>query len=149
MKTHVKTAQHPRRCRCCPAPSESAEPVLRVFLYRRVNQDPDEVHQPYSLDAELQALWACIPSHPGWVEAGDYLERATAEYLKGRPQLQLLLRDTASGKFDLVLVASFDRWSRNLADLLNTVTCLSDHTVAFRAATEHFHPTNRVGKMTP
>ena len=149
LKTVAFLSEHNVTLRSATEPCDTNhEPVLRVVHYCRVAQDPDEGHQPHSLDAQLQELRACIASHPGWVETGDYLERATAEYVKGRPQLQLLLRDAASGKFDLVLVAGFDRWSRNPADLLNTVTCLSDHTVAFHSATEHFHTTNPVGKMT-
>ena len=131
------------------AAATSAEPgleTIRVARYRRASTD--EGNQPYSLDAQELRLVPYIGSHPGWVEAGDYVERASAKDVDGRPQLQQLLRDAAAGKFDLVLVARIDRWSRNLADLLNTVICLSDHTVAFHSATEHFHTTNPVGKMT-
>ena len=142
------------------APSKSAEPVRRVVRSCRVAHGPvlrvvmyrrgatDEGNKRYSLDAQAQLLRPYITSHPDWVTAGDYVERATGKDVRGRPQLQRLLTDAASGKFDLVLVAGFDRWSRNPADLLNTVTCLSDHTVAFHSATEHFHTTNPVGKMT-
>jgi site-specific DNA recombinase len=88
-----------------------------------------------------------IDSHPGWVEVGNYVERASAKDVTGRPQLQQLLNDAAAGKFDLVLVARIDRWSRNLADLLDTVSFLEKHGVAFHSATEHFDTTSPMGKM--
>ena len=130
------------------AAATSAEPEFCVVHYNRMAQDPDEGHQPHSLDAQLRELGACIASHPGWVETGDYAERATAEYVKGRPQLQLLMRAAASGKFDFVLFSSFDRWARNLANLRDTTTFLGKHVVASHSLTEQFHTTNPVGKMT-
>jgi site-specific DNA recombinase len=128
------------------APSKSAEPVLRVVMYRR--GATDEGTKQYSLDAQAQLLRPYITNHPDWVEAGDYVERATAKDVKGRPQLQQLLRDAAAGKFDLVLVAGVDRWSRNLADLLKTVAFLGEHNVAFHSATEPFDTTNPMCKKS-
>jgi site-specific DNA recombinase len=142
------------------ADSKSAEPVLRVARYHRMANEPelrvatyrraspDEGNRPYSLDAQERRLRPYIASHPGWVEVGDYVERASAKDNTSRPQLQQLLRDAASGNFDLVLVANIDRWSRNLADLLDTIAFLGEHGVAFHSVTEHFHTTNPKGKMT-
>ena len=141
------------------ADSKSAEPVLRVVRYCRVAHEPelrvatyrraspDEGNQRYSLDAQERRLRPYIASHPGW-GAGDYVERASAKDNTSRPQLQQLLQDAAAGKFDLVLVANIDRWSRNLADLLDTIAFLGEHGVAFHSVTAHFHPTNPKGKMT-
>ena len=129
------------------AAATSAEPgleTIRVARYRRASTD--EGNQPYSLDAQELRLVPYIGSHPGWVEAGDYVERASAKDVIGRPQLQQLLHDAAAGKFDLVLVARIDRWSRNPADLLKTVTCLSEHNVALRSATEPCDTSNRDGQ---
>lgn len=143
------------------AASNSAEPVLRVAQYCRVALDPDllvatyrrastdEGNRPYILDAQKRRLRPFIASHPDWVEAGDYVERASAKDNTSRPQRQQLLRDAASGKFDLVLVTSIDRWSRNLADLLDTIAFLGEHGVAFHSVTERFHTTNPMGNMTP
>lgn len=126
--------------------AESVFETVRVARYRRASTD--EANQPYSLDAQEQRLVPYIASHPGWVATGDYVERASAKDVAGRPQLQLLLRDAAAGKFDLLLVARIDRWSRNLADLLDTVSFLGEHKVAFHSATEHFDTTSPMGKMT-
>lgn len=81
----------------------------------------------------------------GWRRATT--SSASAKDVIGRPQLQQLLHDAAAGKFDLVLVARIDRWSRNLADLLDTVSFLEKHGVAFHSATEHFDTTSPMGKM--
>ena len=124
---------------------ESAMETVRSVKYRRASADED--HQPYSLDAQDGVLRAYTASQPGWVEVGDYVERASAKNVTGRPQLQQLLRDAASGKFDVVVVARIDRWSRNLADLLETVSFLTEHNVAFRSATEPFDTSTPMGKM--
>jgi site-specific DNA recombinase len=131
------------------AAAASAEPgqeTIRVARYRRASTD--EANQPYSLDAQDLRLVPYIASHPGWVEAGDYVERASAKDVIGRPQLQKLLHDAVAGKFDLVLVARIDRWSRNQADLLDTVSFLEKHGIAFHSATEHFDTTSPMGKMS-
>ena len=138
----------PAAAAAAAAASKAATPVLktiRVATYPRASTD--EANQPYSLDAQERLLTAYIASHPGWVKAGDYVERASAKDVIGRPQLQQLLSDAASRKFDLVLVARIDRWSRNLADLLWTVEFLGEHNVAFQSATEPFDTSTPMGKM--
>lgn len=119
--------------------------TIRVALYRRASTD--EGNQPYSLEAQDQRLRPYVASQPGWVVAADYVERASGKDIDGRPELKRLLRDAAAGKFDLVLVARIDRWSRSLIDLLDTVEHLASHGVAFHSATEHFDTNTPLGKL--
>ena len=100
----------PRRPRLTAVPiTDSGTPTVRVALYRRASTD--EANQPYSLDAQEQRLRPYAASHPGWQVVGDYVERASAKDVEGRPQLKALLKAAAAGEFDLVLVARIDRWS--------------------------------------
>jgi site-specific DNA recombinase len=122
-----------------------AERELRVAWYRRASTD--EANQPYSLDAQEQRLSAYTQAQPGWTFVGDYVERASAKDVEGRPQLQRLLDDAAADKFDLVLVARLDRWSRNLVDCLDTVDFLTEHGVAFHSASEHFDTSTPTGVL--
>jgi site-specific DNA recombinase len=129
-----------------PPAAASAPQAVRVALYRRASTD-DEGNQPFSLDAQLQRLQPYVPSHPGWAIVEDYVERASAKDIDGRPQLKRLLKDATTGRFDLVLVARIDRWSRSLVDLLDTVAYLDTNAVAFHSATEHFDTTTPMGKL--
>lgn len=128
-----------------PPPAPGAQTV-RVALYRRASTD--ESNQPYSLDAQASRLQLYVASHPGWVVAGDYVERASGKDVTGRAELKRLLADADRGRFDLVLVARIDRWSRNLVDLLDTVEALAAAGVGFHSATEHFDTSSPMGKMT-
>lgn len=119
---------------------------LRVAWYRRASTD--EGNQPYSLDAQEERLRSYTAAHPGWEFVGDYVERASAKDIDGRPELQRLLTDAANDAFDLVLVARLDRWSRNLIDCLDTVDYLTEHGVAFHSASEHFDTSTPMGMMT-
>ena len=137
----------PRRPRLTAVPiTDSGTPTVRVALYRRASTD--EANQPYSLDAQEQRLRPYAASHPGWQVVGDYVERASAKDIEGRPQLKALLKAAAAGEFDLVLVARIDRWSRSLGDLLYTVDDLAAAGVAFHSATEHFDTATPMGKLT-
>jgi site-specific DNA recombinase len=118
---------------------------VRVATYRRASTD--EGNQPYSLDAQAQRLSPYIASQPGWEQAADYVERASGKDVDGRTELKRLLVDAAAGKFDVVLVARIDRWSRSLIDLLDTVEHLANHGVGFHSATEHFDTSTPLGKL--
>jgi site-specific DNA recombinase len=122
-----------------------ADRRMRVVWYRRASTD--ESNQPYSLDAQESRLRAYTAAQPGWEFVDDYVERASAKDVEGRPQLQRLLDDAANGRFDLVLVARLDRWSRNLIDCLDTVDFLTENEVAFHSASEHFDTSTPTGVL--
>ncbi|MFC6286665.1 recombinase family protein [Nocardioides sp. GCM10027113] len=140
-----RTSTAARRATPSDAATGATTPTVRVALYRRASTD--EGNQPFSLDAQEQRLLPYVASQPGWTVVGDYVERASAKDVDGRPELQRLLADAERGRFDLVLVARIDRWSRSLIDLLDTVDHLAGHGVGFHSATEHFDTATPLGTL--
>ena len=140
-----RTRAASRRPAAPPDPANAVTPAVRVALYRRASTD--EGNQPFSLDAQEQRLLPYVASQPGWTVVGDYVERASGKDIDGRPELQRLLADAEQGRFDQVLVARIDRWSRSLIDLLDSVAHLAAHHVSFHSATEHFDTTTPLGKL--
>lgn len=128
-------------------PMASAPPPrVRVALYRRASTD--EANQPYSLDAQEERLRRYVDAHPEWTVVADFVERASAKDVSGRPQLLDLLDQAADGAFDRVVVARIDRWSRSLMDLLDTVNRLDQVGVGFHSATEEFDTASPMGRLT-
>ena len=70
----------------------------------------------HSLDAQERLFREACKTR-GWEVGRVYREEgrsAHAESMKKRPVLQQLLADAAKGHFNVVVVHTLDRWSRNL-----------------------------------
>ena len=55
-----------------------------------------------------------------------------------RPALASLLSDAGRGEFDIVVVHSLDRWSRDFSMLFQTLQLLGNHGVGFVTLQEDF-----------
>lgn len=102
---------------------------VRVVTYRRVATN--EEYKPCTLDAQEADIKACLALRPNWTVVGEYVERASAMDMVGRPKLRALLEAAGRDEFDVVLVATVDRWSRRFSDLASTVEYLHDLGVEF------------------
>ncbi|NHC12677.1 recombinase family protein [Motilibacter deserti] len=131
--------------RSATAGDQTQPKVIRVAFYRRASTE--EANQPFSLDAQKLKLESFVPLRDGWVQVADYVERASGKDIAGRPEMRKLLTHAAQDKFDLVLVARVDRWSRSLADLLDTVDLLKEDGVDFASATEEFETRTAMGNL--
>lgn len=132
--------------RTAPTSTARRDPgAVRVALYRRASTD--EGNQPYSLDAQDARLRAHVAGQDTWTVVEDYVERASGKDVAGRSELQRLLADAAAGRFDMVVVARIDRWSRSLVHLLDTVAHLDAAGVGFCSATEHFETSSPIGRL--
>jgi site-specific DNA recombinase len=118
---------------------------VRVATYKRASTD--EGNQPYSLDAQQQRIDTFLPTHPEWTLVEQYEERASGKDVDGRPELLRLLAHAAAGRFDVVLVARLDRWTRSLFDLLDTVNELDDAGVSLTSCTEQFDTRTPIGRL--
>ena len=72
-------------------------------------------------------------AHRGFVIIGEYGDEGISGSKDSRPALDRLMKDARARKFDLVIVARFDRFARSVSHLLR----------ALEEATEHVHPRDR------
>ena len=92
----------------------------------------------HSLDAQAR-LFNEICANRGWVPVNVYREEgasAHSESIKKRPMFRQLMEDAKKGAFDIVVVHTLDRWSRNLRVTLESLANLAMHDVALVSITE-------------
>ena len=92
-----------------------------------------------SLDAQERSFQELCRNR-GWADVGAYREEgksAHSDSIKKRPELQRLLEDSAKDVFDLVVVHTLDRWSRNQRIMLETLATLGKNDVALISITEN------------
>jgi site-specific DNA recombinase len=119
--------------------------VRRVAIY--VRRSTDQENQPFSLDAQLNALRSYVASQPGWQLVGEPFSDDASGATTERPDLQRALRAARAGRFDVLLVYRVDRFSRRLSDLLDLLNELDGCGVAFASATEPFDTSTAIGRM--
>ena len=120
---------------------------MRAAGYIRVS-DASQV-DGYSLAAqERQFTEYC--EGKGWPTASIYREEgrsARYESIRKRPVFQQLLDDARAGKFDVVIVHTLDRWSRNSKVLLESVAILDEANVGLVSITENLDWSTPEGRL--
>ena len=89
-------------------------------------------------------------ANKGWTLGRMYADdgkSAWTEKAASRPQFRQLMADLKQDRFDVVVVHSLDRWSRNLAITLQTFKEMSDHRVAFASVSESIDYSTPEGRL--
>ena len=110
---------------------------MRAVAYIRVS-DVSQV-EGHSLNAQ-ERLFRELCKSRGWEPVKVYREEgrsAHVDSIKRRPVFRQLLEDAKQGHFDVVVVHTLDRWSRNLKVTLETVSQLSRNNVGLVSITEN------------
>jgi len=120
---------------------------MRAIAYLRVSSLTQV--EGYSLkDQERLFRESC--RNRGWQEVGIYREEgktAKFEAISKRPVFRQLLDDAAKDRFDLVVVHTLDRWSRNQRVTLNSLATLAKHNVSLVSITENIDYSTPQGKL--
>ena len=93
-------------------------PTIRAVPYTRVS-DPKQVQQGLSLETQLASILAYMAANGLTYTEEHYHEPGQSAFHKGltkRPAMARLLRDATAGKFDAVVVWTFDRTLRDNDD---------------------------------
>ena len=114
----------------------------RVALYARVStknngQDPE---------TQLIALRE-YAQHRGFMMAGEYVDIGISGSKDSRPALDRLMKDARARKFDVVVVARFDRFARSVSHLLRVLEEFSHPGVDFVSLSESVDASTPMGKM--
>ena len=108
------------------ANSKRAVAYLRVSSISQVDG--------HSLNAQ-ERLFNQLCESRGWAAVRVYREEgqsAHSESVKKRPIFRQLMEDARRDQFDIVVVHTLDRWSRNLRVTLESLANLGMHNVAPR-----------------
>ena len=120
---------------------------MRAVAYIRVS-DTSQV-EGHSLNAQ-ERLFRELCKNRGWEEITVYREEgksAHVDAISRRPVFKRLLDDAAKGQFDVVVVHTLDRWSRNLRVQLEALAILTKHGVGFVSISESIDYSTASGRL--
>ena len=103
----------------------------------------------HSLDAQ-DRLFRQLCDTRDWGALRVYREEgasAHSESIKKRPVFRQLMEDAKKGEFDIVVVHTLDRWSRNLRITLESLAQLAMHDVALVSITENIDYSTPQGRL--
>ncbi len=110
---------------------------MRAVAYLRVSSASQV--DGHSLDAQ-DRLFRELCKSRGWEPVKVYREEgksAHVEAITRRPLFKQLLDDASKHDFDVVVVHTLDRWSRNLKITLESLTILGKHNIGLVSITEN------------
>lgn len=116
-------------------------------IYLRVSLE-EQARYGFSIDGQLDALRECcknsrIGIHDVYIDAG-----VSGKDIKGRPEIQRLLKDAERGKFDVVVIWRISRLSRTLMDLLSIVDSLKRNNITLYSYNENIDINTSLGQLS-
>src|SRR5262245_870280 len=86
-------------------------------------------------------------THRGFEIIGEYRDEGISGSKDSRPALDRLMKDARARKFDMVIVARFDRFARSVSHLLRALEEFSHLGVDFVSLSESVDTSTPMGKM--
>jgi len=120
---------------------------MKTASYSRVSTDEQVVG--LSLDAQKRGVREYCAAK-GWDIPDEFVDEgrsARSEAIERRPALKALLGACEERCYDVVVVYSLDRWSRNLKVTLQTFSTLAKADVAFASVTENVDYSTPEGRL--
>jgi DNA invertase Pin-like site-specific DNA recombinase len=120
---------------------------MKAVAFIRVSSH--EQVEGHSLDAQ-DRLFRELCKSRGWEPVGVYREEgrsAHVDSIKKRPVFRQLLEEVGKDRFDVVVVHTLDRWSRNLKVTIETINMLTSQNVGFVSITENIDWSNPQGRL--
>lgn len=122
-----------------------ADERKRVAIYIRVST-LDQAREGYSLEAQEKTLrkWCEDRKH---TVVDLYADRGiSGKDIKHRPDMNRLLKDAESGKFDMVIFWALSRFTRSVSDLYTTLEKFQKWNVSMISYTESFDTSTPMGR---
>ena len=111
-----------------------------VAIYTRVSTEEQ------STDMQLSDLKK-FAKQKGYINCKEYSDVGYSGSKDNRPQLNELMSDVRAGKINIILVWRFDRFSRSLRHLVNTLYDLDQLGVEFISLKENLDTSTSVGRL--
>jgi DNA invertase Pin-like site-specific DNA recombinase len=116
--------------------------MKRAALYMRIST------KGHGQTTETQALALReYAAHRGFVIVEEYRDEGISGAKDSRPALDRLMKDARARKFDVVVVARFDRFARSVSHLLRALEEFGHLGVDFVSLSESIDTSTPVGKM--
>src|SRR5690349_5811287 len=124
---------------------DGATIVVAGYVRRSSEMQKDN----FSIDAQKRFIReACkLRGLPEPVFYEDDERSARGEQIAKRPAFKRLLDDIQAGRVQMVIVHTFDRWSRNVMVTLQSFRILAEHNVAFISLSEHIDYSTPEGRL--
>jgi site-specific DNA recombinase len=119
----------------------------KVVAYLRVSSASQV--EGHSLDAQERLFYETCKNR-GWQPLRIYREEgrsAHVESIARRPVFRKLLEDVAKNEFEVIVVHTLDRWSRNLKVMLESLSILAKHNVSLASISENIDYSTPQGKL--
>ncbi|GAC1433472.1 MAG: hypothetical protein NVSMB54_31090 [Ktedonobacteraceae bacterium] len=124
---------------------QGANVVVAGYVRRSSHMQADN----YSLDAQKRAIVDECKRRdlPAPIFYEDDERSARGEQIVKRPAFKRLLEDAESGRVNMIMVHTLDRWSRNVMVTLQSFRILADNRTAFVSLSEHIDYSSPEGKL--
>lgn len=118
----------------------------KVAAYARVSKDSENLIRSFANQVKYYTDY--IKANPEW----DFVEVYSDEYISGtrifnRPGFNRMVEDAKAGKFEILLVKSISRFSRNTVDCLKVIRMLSEIGVEIRFEKESINTASGEGEL--
>jgi site-specific DNA recombinase len=120
---------------------------MKAVGYLRVS-DVSQI-DGHSLDAQ-ERLFRELCKNRGWEAVRVYREEGRSAHVEAvarRPVFRQLLEDAGRNVFDVVVVHTLDRWSRNQRVMLESLAILAKHNASLVSITENIDYSTPQGKL--
>src|SRR5499425_2453857 len=116
--------------------------MKRAAIYMRVST------RNHNQTTETQALALReYAAHRGFVIIEEYRDEGISGSKDSRPALDRLMRDSRARKFDVIIVARFDRFARSVSHLLRALEEFNHFGINFVSLSESIDTSTPMGKM--
>ena len=105
---------------------------MNAVIYARYSSDSQREE---SIDGQLRECKAFAAKNDFQI-IGTYIDRALSAKTDNRPDFQKMIKDSASGKFEVIIVWKLDRFARNRYDSAHYKSVLRKNGVKIVSATE-------------
>ncbi len=105
---------------------------MKAVIYARYSSDNQREE---SIEGQMRECMQ-YADHNDIQVVGSYIDRALSAKTDNRPEFQRMVKDSAKGQFDMVIVWKLDRFARNRYDSANYKNILKKNGVRVVSATE-------------
>ena len=119
--------------------------TIKAAIYVRVSTD-EQAQYGYSIEAQKEKLLAFCKSQD-WEVYKTYVDDGFRATTLNRPEIQKLIEESNSGKFNMVVFYKLDRLSRSVKDLSYLIETFEKNNTAIKSITEPFDTSSPPGKL--
>ncbi|MBT6995575.1 recombinase family protein [Candidatus Woesearchaeota archaeon] len=117
---------------------------LKTAIYVRVSTE-EQAKEGISISAQIDRCQNYCKAR-SWKVINVYTDAGYSAGSMKRPGVQQLFKDLNENKFENILVYKFDRFSRNVRDLITFLDQLNEKQVNFTSVTENIDTTTAMGE---